>query len=178
MTFFFKSQSSLPNEPAQIPSIDCISHPIYTCRALGSCVVWEDVLPTLTFSLAHSAILALAKCFRSLFPNLDQLSHFPSLKQRFSFSIMYRLFVNAVSHARLFTIRVHPRQGDWMLAFSTVWGSFEIQILPHCWASIILTFIYSPEALGIYLGQDCVFFLHCVLQRLGPFWTAVRCCRL
>lgn len=144
---------SLPNGPAQIPSFDCINHCIYTCR---ECKFLLHLTPV-TFCLT----LALTKCFRSLFPNLDQLSHFPSLKQCFSFSIMYQLFVNAVPCAHLFTFRVHSCQGDWMLAFSTVWGSFEIQILPHCWASITLTFTYCTEATGIYLGQDCVvvFFL-------------------
>lgn len=148
-----KSWNSLANGPAQIPSFDCINHRIYTCRIVRSYLIWEDVLTPLTFCLTP----ALTECFRSLFPNLDQLSHFPSLKQCFSFSIMHRLFVIAVSCAGLFTTRVHSCQGDWMLAFSTVWGSFEIQILPHCWASIILTFTYSPEAPGIYLGQHCVF---------------------
>lgn len=144
----FFQKLKLFNGPAWIPSFNRINHHIYKCSIVRSCFIWEDVLTPLAFCLT----LALAKCFRSLFPNLDQLSHFLSLKQCFSFSIMHQLFVNAVSCSRLFTIRVHSCQGDWMLAFSTVWGSFEIQILPHCWASIILTFTFSPEAPAIYLG--------------------------
>lgn len=44
----------------------------------------EDVSTPLAFCPTP----ALTECFRSLFPNLDQLSHFPALTQRFSFSIM------------------------------------------------------------------------------------------
>lgn len=160
-----KSRSSLPNGPAQIPLFDCINHCIYTFRTVSSYLIWEYVLTLLTFCLT----LALTKCLTSLFPNLVQLSHFPSVKHCFSFSIMHQLFVNAVSCAHLFTIHTHSCQGDWMLAFSTVWRSFEIQILPHCWASIILTFTYSPEATGIYLGRDCVILTVCM--HLGLFWV-------
>lgn len=102
----------------------------------------------------------------------------PCVKHCFSFSQLLQLFVRAVPCAHLFTIHVRACQHDWVLAFSTVWGSFEIQILPHRNASIILTFhilsrrgsagfIFRTWFCFFYSVQALAVILHC-LQWKSP----------
>lgn len=130
----------------RFPVFGCINGCIYTCRNASPHFTGRTYINT-----AH--ILPYKVLPRHSLLIWINYPISPSVRHCFPFSIMQRLFVSAVSCAHLFTIHVHSCQGNWMRAFSTVWASFEIQILSHSLLSLNnIDFHLLPRGTGIYLG--------------------------
>lgn len=93
-----------------------------------------------------------------------------------SHSVRCASYLSALCHKLAFScVCVHSCQVDWMLCFlyclSLIWNSNIASLLS---LNNIDFHLHSPEAPGIYLGQDCVSFFptQFVLQHLEFFWTA------